>query len=88
MDETINFVICKKLVVGEGEVVKLREEGSERINRTSTERNDTIKTVPVQQQVHQKCWRDYCLKSRIAISPKPKSLRTPLHLKRIITIAH
>ena len=59
MDETVNFVICKRLLVGEGEVVKLQEEGSERINRTSTERNDITKTVPGQQQVHQKCWRDY-----------------------------
>lgn len=65
MDETENCVICKRPLVGKGKVVKIREKGSEGINRASTERNDAIKTVPGQ-QVHQKCWRDHCLPSNIA----------------------
>ena len=69
MDETVNCVMCKRPLVGEGEVVKIREKGSEGINRVSTERNDTIKTVPGQ-QVHQKCRRDYCLPSNIARAKK------------------
>ena len=46
MDETVNCVICNKSLSGEGNVVTLKEKGSEGINRASTERFDSITTVP------------------------------------------
>lgn len=69
MDETVNCAICKHDLDGEGEVVTLREKGSEGINRASAERSDTIDTVPGQ-QVHKNCRREYCLPSNIARAKK------------------
>lgn len=42
MDEIANCVICKKSFNGEGDVVILKEKGSEGINRVSIERFDFI----------------------------------------------
>ena len=69
MDDTEKCVICKKNLDGEAEVVTLREKGSAGINRASTERNDSITTVPGQ-QVHQNCRREYCLPSNIQRAKK------------------
>ena len=50
----MNCVICNKSLNGEGDFVTLKEKGSKGINRASTERFDSITTVPGQ-QVHQNC---------------------------------
>ena len=75
MDETANCVICKKSLNGEGNVVTLKEKGSEGINRASTERFDSITTVPGQ-QVHQNCRREYCRPSSIKRAKKSVSEET------------
>ena len=75
MDETANCVICKKSLNGEGDVVTLKEKGSEGINRASTERFDSITTVPGQ-QVHQNCRREYCRPSSIKWAKKSVSEET------------
>ena len=69
MDESVNCVICNKSLNGEGDVVTLKEKGSEGINRASAERFDSITTVPGQ-QVHQNCRREYCRPSSIKRAKK------------------
>ena len=75
MNETVNCVICNKSLNGEGDVVTLREKGSEGINRASAERFDSITTVPGQ-QVHQNCRREYCRPSSIKQAKKSVSEET------------
>ena len=75
MDETANCIICKKSLNGEGDVVTLKEKGSEGINRASAERVDNITTVPGQ-QVHQNCRREYCRPSSINRAKKSVSDET------------
>lgn len=75
MDETVNCVICNKSLNGEGDVVTLKEKGSEGINRASTERFYSITTVPGQ-QVHQNCRRAYCRPSSIKRAKKSVSEET------------
>ena len=75
MDETANCVICKKSLNGEGDVVTLKEKGSEGINRASTEWFDSFTTVPGQ-QVHQNCRREYCRPSSIKRAKKSVSEET------------
>ena len=65
----MNCVICNKSLNGEGDVVTLKEKGSEGINRASAERFDSITTVPGQ-QVHQNCRREYCRPSSIKRAKK------------------
>jgi len=64
MDQDICAICKKEFQGGEGEVVMLREKGSEGINRASEERNDSIRTV-AGQQVHKTCRRNYCLQQNI-----------------------
>ena len=85
VDEAVKCIICEKSLDGEGDIVTLKEKGSEGINRTSKGRNDTITTVPGQ-QVHQNCRREYCLPSNIkrakkAVSSETTSNRRPLKRK-------
>lgn len=75
MDETANCIICKKSLNGEGDVVTLKEKGSEGINWASAERVDNITTVPGQ-QVHQNCRREYCRPSSINRAKKSVSDET------------
>ena len=75
MDETVNCVIYDKSLSGEGDVVTLKEKGSEGINRASTERFDSITTVPGQ-QVHQNCRREYCRPSSIKRAKRSVSEET------------
>ena len=46
MDEEINCAIFQKSLDNVNDVVNLRENGSEGINRASRERNDLIQTIP------------------------------------------
>ena len=46
MDEIVKCVLCNESLDGEGDVVTLKEKGSEGVNRASAERVDTITTVP------------------------------------------
>ena len=71
----MNCVICNKRLNGEGDVVTLKEKGSEGINRASAERFDSITTVPGQ-QVHQTCRREYCRPSSIKRAKKSVSEET------------
>ena len=75
MDETANCVICKRSLNGEGDVVTLKEKGSEGINRASTERFDSFTTVPGQ-QVHQNCRQEYCRPSSVKHAKKSVSEET------------
>ena len=63
----MNCVICNKSLNGEGDVVTLREKGSEGINRASAEGFDSITTVPGE-QVHQNYRREYCCPSSIKLA--------------------
>ncbi len=67
---------------GEGEVVPLREKGSAGRNRASTERNDSITTVP-EQQVHQNCRREYCLSSNIKRAKKVLTSETTSNFRSL-----
>ena len=71
----MNCVICNTRLNGEGDVVTLKEKGSEGINRASAERFDSITTVPGQ-QVHQNCRREYCRPSSIKRAKKSVSEET------------
>lgn len=82
MDETANCIICKKSLNGEGDVVTLKEKGSEGINRASAERVDNITTVPGQ-QVHQNCRQEYCRPSSINRAKKSVSDETTTVLTRL-----
>ena len=42
MDETVNCVICNGSLNGEGDVVTLKDEGREKINRASAEQFDSL----------------------------------------------
>ena len=64
-----------KRLNGEGDVVTLKEKGSEGINRASVEWFDSITTVPGQ-QVHQTCRREYCRPSSIKRAKKSVSEET------------